>query len=573
MFAWFAMLFALCCAVPAAAESPIKPDCHAYSAIDTTYAELAAQPDRWICSSMLWKGTEPASWLRFDAQSWQGQPLPRAFVTRITKFEALSLFAVNADGTVTALGLSPEDVKPLAGRSIFSAPLPPVSTETVAVVVRIERPWNAAVLSDARLYHEPDGGALPVKYLVALGIMLGLLFAPVIFDLAFYTVLRERFILLHATLVVAMLAYVTNFTGLPTVFGDINVVTLAKINGFAPVVAVVAGALFVIEFLEPHAISRTMRRALLAAAGFCLLTSGVVALHPPFLSYTWHSLFFIGFIPPLIVHVAALVQAYRRRSRAVKFQIAAWAPVMLCAFERILRGVGIYAAPPMVDELLYIALVLEVVISALGVADRMIALRNQRDSARSEARTQEALAGHDPLTGLLNRRAIEPRFGKLCAEGFTVFALVDLDLFKGINDRYGHAVGDDVLRAAAAALAPDEDTLVVRMGGEEFLLMLRGPRARERAEQRRAMLPRHIAQRVPGLENLVTASMGVLEGTVQTMAASEFNDVYSRADKLLYEAKQAGRNRTIGEKLTVFSPYGRERPSGERRLDVDRKSA
>ena len=570
LLTWLAMLVALCIGAPAAAAS-IAPACHAFSEDDTSYAQLAATPAAWICNSTKWKDTHPAGWLRFDAHDWEGQMAPVTFVTRITKFDRMTLLVIGADGKTTPYEYGPDDVTPRAGRSIFSIDLPPLPDDTAALVVRFERPWNAAVLSDARLSDDPNGGAWPVPVLVGFGMLLGLLFAPVIFDLAMYSVLRQRFVLWHAALVFSMLVYVLSFSGMISLFVDMEIENIAALNGLAPAIAVFVTGFFVVGFLEPGALSAPMRKALLAVSVIALVLPGAITLHLPFFDYTSHHFYFLGFIPALAAHFMAMVQAYRRGSRSVKFLIAAWVPIMLCGAERIVRGLGLYGAPPLVDELLYIALVTEVVISALGVADRMMSLRDQRDMARTQARILENLAEHDPLTGLLNRRAIEPRFLDLCNAGFNTFALIDLDRFKSINDEHGHAVGDEVLRAVAIGLAPDEDTLVMRLGGEEFLLLLRGENAKDRAEQRRQSLPRHIASRVPGLDRMVTASMGLIEGPSDAMANSEFRDIYARADKLLYEAKQAGRNRMFGEKLTLFAPG--ERRGGDRRKTDRRQSA
>lgn len=564
------MLVGLCVSVPAVAAG-IAPACHTFSSDSATYAELAAKPEAWTCNSTHWKDLHPAGWLRFDAHDWQGKAPPVTFVTRITKFDRMTILVLGKDGMTGSFDYGPDQVTPRAGRSIFSVELPPLPADTTAVVVRFERAWNAAVLSDARLSDDPNGMAWPITAIAAMGMLLGLLFAPVIFDVAIYSVLRQRFVLWHGALVLAMLGYVLSFSGMISAFLTLRIETIAALNGLAPSLAVAASGFFVAEFLEPGALSQRMRRALIVTSMIALVVPGTITLHAPFLDYTSHQFFFLGFIPAFFVHFAALAQAFRRRSRSVKFLIAAWAPIMICGGERILRGLGFYGAPPLVDELLYVALVTEVVISALGVADRMISLRDQRDMARKQAQILEELAEHDPLTGLLNRRAIEPRFHELCNLGFNTFALIDLDHFKSVNDQHGHAVGDEVLRAVAIGLAPDEDTLVMRLGGEEFLLLMRGADAQGRAEQRRQSLPRHIAGNVPGLDRIVTASMGLVEGSSETMAASEFRDVYARADKLLYEAKQAGRNRMFGEKLTLFSAGKSERRTGDRRKSERRQ--
>jgi diguanylate cyclase (GGDEF)-like protein len=190
--------------------------------------------------------------------------------------------------------------------------------------------------------------------------------------------------------------------------------------------------------------------------------------------------------------------------------------------------------------LFYIGCVWEVIFTTLGVAERFVTIKRERDRARDAAELLERLSETDPLTGLLNRRAIERQFGQLRSDGFTALAVIDLDYFKAINDRNGHGVGDEVLRAVASALQADPGVRAYRLGGEEFLLLLRGADACSRAELRRQAIPATVACSVLGLERPVTASMGVTD-----LADNEdFTTLYGRADRLLYEAKSAGRNRS-----------------------------
>jgi diguanylate cyclase (GGDEF)-like protein len=209
--------------------------------------------------------------------------------------------------------------------------------------------------------------------------------------------------------------------------------------------------------------------------------------------------------------------------------------------------------------LFYAGCVVEVLATTLGVADRFMAIRDERDRARTEARVLEGLSERDALTGLLNRRVIEDRFVRLRAEGFTTIAAIDLDDFKAVNDLYGHGVGDKVLRVVAKALEPDDDTLVFRMGGEEFLLLLRGRNPTQSAERRRQAIAARVAAQVEGLDRMVTASMGLIEAPRNAVPNASFATLYDRADQLLYEAKQAGRNRTMSERLKLFVPRRKER--------------
>lgn len=193
-----------------------------------------------------------------------------------------------------------------------------------------------------------------------------------------------------------------------------------------------------------------------------------------------------------------------------------------------------------------------------------VLLRGERDQVMAKARSLQQLAERDALTGLMNRRAVAPRFGDLYRNGFNALAVIDLDHFKRVNDRHGHLTGDEVLRVAATALAPDRDCLAVRIGGEEFMLLLRGRQARERAERRRRAVTARVAAGVPELDGPVTASMGLVELLGESATPVDFRELYAAADRLLYEAKAAGRNRFVAERLTLFQSRSRVDRSGKK---------
>jgi diguanylate cyclase (GGDEF)-like protein len=277
--------------------------------------------------------------------------------------------------------------------------------------------------------------------------------------------------------------------------------------------------------------------------------------------------YFVAFLPFIAVISTAVMEALLRGSRSARYIALAWLPIITASIERLLRGLGWHVGPSSLDQMLYVAIGMEVVVISLAIADRFLALRRERDAALTEARILEQLSTRDSLTGLMNRRAIEARFDELLAQGFDTFALVDLDRFKAINDLHGHQVGDAALVACAGAIRAtgDRDAVAVRLGGEEFVVLLRGPRSLERAEALRQAIPMRIAKEVPGLDLPVTASMGVVmlaDATRHKMAFAEF---YARADALMYEAKASGRNRLAYERLTVFNtaPEGRRGAGGQ----------
>ena len=163
------------------------------------------------------------------------------------------------------------------------------------------------------------------------------------------------------------------------------------------------------------------------------------------------------------------------------------------------------------------------------------------------------------MTGLNNRRGIEERFEDLRRAGFDTLAVIDLDHFKRVNDVCGHSVGDRVLAATGLALREDADLCAWRLGGEEFLLLLRGRNTLARAEGRRQAITSRVSALVPGLPAPVTASMGLVELPRGAILATGSAELDARADWLLYEAKRNGRNRTVSEKLKTLAGRRRER--------------
>lgn len=162
----------------------------------------------------------------------------------------------------------------------------------------------------------------------------------------------------------------------------------------------------------------------------------------------------------------------------------------------------------------------------------------------------ENLAITDSLTGLLNRQAFESSFQKMIAEAkrsgrpFSAI-LLDIDLFKHVNDTFGHLEGDRVLRTIAQLVSAStrETDVAARWGGEEFLIMLRDcplEEATNVAEKlRREVSAHHFAFRQPHAP--ITVSLGVAQYTRPESDA----DFFARVDKALYQAKEDGRNLTV----------------------------
>jgi diguanylate cyclase (GGDEF)-like protein len=175
-------------------------------------------------------------------------------------------------------------------------------------------------------------------------------------------------------------------------------------------------------------------------------------------------------------------------------------------------------------------------------------LRRQRAELQAALARIQDLATLDDLTGLANRRRAQELLSSEIARGertkltFAV-ALIDLDHFKCLNDRFGHAGGDDALRhfADAARNSVRNVDMVARWGGEEFLILMP-----ETDESECASVLNRLRQRVEALN--IPFAQGEMRFTISAGVARHFPgqtvaDTVARADRALYRAKASGRNR------------------------------
>lgn len=192
-------------------------------------------------------------------------------------------------------------------------------------------------------------------------------------------------------------------------------------------------------------------------------------------------------------------------------------------------------------------------------AKALIARKQQQDRLRDTVRSGLNAAVTDPLTGLFNRRYVEPHLARLAAQSRAsgrklAVMMIDIDHFKSINDTHGHAAGDKVLVQLSNLLRDNLRAidLVARMGGEEFLVAM--PRTSvEDAEQ--------AADRLRKLVNTTSFDLGHGQPTIKVtvsvgVAVSRkiksdnwaMDQICDQADRALYVAKSAGRNQVAMSK-------------------------
>lgn len=189
-------------------------------------------------------------------------------------------------------------------------------------------------------------------------------------------------------------------------------------------------------------------------------------------------------------------------------------------------------------------------------------LSHRLEAARAEA---EAQAFSDPLTGLANRRAMDAAIARCLDDPTQEIGLLhlDLDLFKQVNDSLGHAAGDAVLERVGAILHQQlrHDDLAARVGGDEFLILIRDCTGRDGMEPLAARLIATIEEPIPFQDQIcrVSASIGLVASADYPHRPGT-DRLLADADAALYAAKRAGRGRWSAH---IPPPRGPGRRAGD----------
>ncbi len=291
-------------------------------------------------------------------------------------------------------------------------------------------------------------------------------------------------------------------------------------------------------YLEPHIEAPRLRRALWAMlpAGLALAVATPLLVGTQGL-YWLHNLIVLGLVLTL---VAGLVFAVWLGSRNARFQAVAWAPSILTGFVAFYFELVLLRSMPFYAEAMLAAFLFEFVVTAAGIGSGVVLLTRRLDTAVAHVREATRASGLDPLTGIANRRGLAVRFGDTAIGRPLGLAVIDCDHFKRINDNFGHDIGDEVLVAVAEALQ-GENVYVGRLGGEEFVVLAYAEDWQVLAEQARARIALEVRLCVPQLAFRVTASAGL----AQVLDSDTLESAIKRADRALYAAKDAGRDRSL----------------------------
>ncbi len=343
------------------------------------------------------------------------------------------------------------------------------------------------------------------------------------------------------------------------------------------------GMLFLRRFLDTSRSAPLFDGAILAFAG--LFALGVVT--PLFLSAPLVSIQ-ISFVATggLLVALLAAGQGMRHGAVSARWFLLAGAPLFIAVTCTVLRNLNILPVNFLTLHGVRISIVFHVFVLSYALAQRISTTQRERDALQSEAiktrqqlvdtlrRSEQELesrvtertealeqanarlrenerqlkdAAHsDPLTGLANRLLLDVHLQQAiqtARRDKSTFALllIDLDKFKPVNDTYGHAIGDDVLRTVAQRLRKTvrEMDTVARLGGDEFVIVLRSVASHNDVESVAKKITTAIAQpiKVLGVPVEIGASVGIALFEPGLIA---LGDLLRRANSAMYEAKKSG---------------------------------
>lgn len=253
--------------------------------------------------------------------------------------------------------------------------------------------------------------------------------------------------------------------------------------------------------------------------------------------------FIVGYLASAVILAMTALQYWRARAESPGMVTAISLLYLIIALTFVPRAMlvllGGEATIPGQPSNWAEDLSLILVVAAIPGIGAMTMVLNQRRLV--QAHKQQAMT--DPLTGLLNRRALFEAFDGNLKEPI-IAALFDIDRFKSINDMHGHATGDRIIALFAEALKmnPAAERWRGRLGGEEFVLILPycvTQTAMREVEQIRARFAA-LALREEGLQ--CTTSAGIACGNAHS---TNLDAVLNAADQALYEAKHGGRDRVV----------------------------
>lgn len=506
-----------------------------------TLASAMAQ-SRWNCDATKSDLEHDYVWLRFDPDR---MPVGDSFnlTSDAAAFDGLRYHLSFADGTARYAHLTERDIARLwQPQTNFAIPLYSAAERPASFFVRIDRPLTIQTATRIEIRSTRSVAQSRSRGLVLFGLFVGMMLTAGLYSAIVFGGMRNKFAAWHFVMAVLFVVH-TAFSGslVFLIWPDMSLFARTALSCASLSLAAATIPPFFFSFVAPEHIQPGLRKALMATGLLLIANAFLFAAFGRAYPFEVRPIYHLMYLPGLTVFALNVLASWRLGSRPVRWIAAAWILPVGFAFERALRGMNLYQAPGAWDHAFYYALAYMAIVMAFAVAWRVSDLRRDRDRAIAMGSELNRQALSDSLTGLPNRRA----FGQRKWRDGDFLAIVDVDLFKRVNDDFGHQTGDDVLQAIGRCLLSQTDQQELigawRMGGEEFAVLMDAAdmtAAAARLNDLRGRISAQIATEVPAIDRPITLSMGLAKIT-----RGRVEQTYEQADRALYRAKAAGRDR------------------------------
>jgi diguanylate cyclase (GGDEF)-like protein len=515
--------------------------------------ELLADDQGFQAYNPAWEERGHPMWIKLPVQQPASHQGSYWLLVKSRYFHRLDVHLPTSDGQYRRINsgtINYEPTKKLGYNYVYQFALPPDAKGHILFYLDI-RKRSLSALNFSIMDEQTFGEYSSTSYW-AYGLYFGAMVALIFYNLILYLNLRTPGHRLYVTAMVCVIALMGMNSGLlqnvlPDALERHAVVLHLVLNALTAA----ATARFFQEFVGSRRFIPILHRLvnLVIVANLLVATATVLIPigHIQQLGFIGQP---IGTLTMATLLLASLVAGFRGSGAGYVF-LAAWCAFAMGAFIYTLLSFDVIERTPAAEYSLYVGSVMEAMILALGLSYRVGQLRTQRNVAIREQHRAARLANIDSLTGAYNRRFIENYLdGLLDSDERRVFQgsliMLDLDHFKPVNDDFGHAAGDAVLQEMTRRclnVLRAEDVLA-RLGGDEFAIVLpdqSGDQAITVAEKLRNEIARKPV--TVGMQPIpISVSIGVL--TSFEAGATSYS-AFKHADKALYEAKRAGRNRIV----------------------------
>ena len=523
--------------------------------------------------------SKSAYWMWFRIHNPKDELVKRVLQIEMPLQDYIDLYQVNAENGHVIKSFKTGDRRPYDTRPVrakdFVFPLDFQPGQTYDFFIRFDSHdglYDALPMTlwGQKLFHEANSELDLVH-----GAYYGALLAILLFNLFLYLSTRERVFLLYSLYLGAFFVWNFTFRGWSYLYW------WPDWPHFNSQMVFIAGSFIFIfmvwfstEYLQTKTSMPKTHKALWGLAWLVVASLSLGIMNFYALPY---QLMTPVYVLTILLMMFAGIRLLIKGQRAAKFFVLAWAVLLIGGIIYFLRVAGLMPSSALTEYALQVGSVLEFMLLAFGLADRINVLKSEKVALQQAALENERTASArledlvkrrteqlevlnrrlalqaitDGLTHLYNRRHFNECLDNAVANRPFALLLIDIDHFKAYNDYYGHQAGDKALIQVARTLhrlCAKQEGEVFRIGGEEFACLVAAKDFEPTVSLAQTICNEITAQRIEHIHNVVpyiTVSIGLVWVDVSDDMSAD--QVFAKVDDALYQAKEQGRNQVVSD--------------------------